>query len=221
MRKKVLLAALSALALTACVDDETIEMNPGNAVAFRPSTENSTRATVTTSNTIQDFKVWGYYKKNDNTDYTSFMEEQVVNKAGNEWVYSPVRFWPTSGEVDFYSVSPASVETNITKDAQQIVDYTVNTDPSKQIDLLYAVNMECTKSSNGVPVNFRHALSQVVFKAKTVNPNIEVQIESIKLNHIMGKGTFTFPTETTTAITQSNTYEDAAEDETFAEQPCS
>ena len=112
MRKKVLLAALSALALAACVNDETIEMNPGNAVGFRPSTENSTRATVTTSNTIQDFKVWGYYKKNDNADYTSFMEEQVVSKAGNEWVYSPVRFWPSWGEVDFYSVSPASVETN-------------------------------------------------------------------------------------------------------------
>lgn len=217
MRKKVLLAALSALALAACVNDETIEMNPGNAVAFRPSTENSTRATVTTSNTIQDFKVWGYYKKNDNADYTSFMEEQVVNKAGDEWVYSPVRFWPTTGSVDFYSVSPADVTTNITEEAQQIVDYTVDTDPAKQIDLLYAVNMGCDdrNSENGIPVNFRHALSQVVFKAKTINPNIEVQIESITLNYIMGKGTFTFPTETTTAITQSNTYEDAAEDETF------
>lgn len=217
MRKKVLLAALSALALTACVDDETIEMNPGNAVAFRPSTENSTRATVTTSNTIQDFKVWGYYKKNNNSAYTSFMEGQVVSKAGDEWVYSPVRFWPTGGEVDFYSVSPTSVATNITKETQQITDYTVNTDPAKQIDLLYAVNMGCDdrNSKNGIPVNFRHALSQVVFKAKTINPNIEVQIESITLNDIMGKGTFTFPTETTKAITQSNTYEDAAEDETF------
>lgn len=216
MRKKVLLAALSALALAACVNDETIEMNPGNAVAFRPSTENSTRATVTTSNTIQDFKVWGYYKKNDNADYTSFMEEQVVNKAGDEWVYSPVRFWPTTGEVDFYSVSPADVTTNITKDAQQILDYTVNTDPSKQIDLLYAANMECTNSnsSKGVPVNFRHALSQVVFKAKTINPNIQVDIESISL-WVMGKGTFTFPKKTTTAINKSNTYEDAAEEERF------
>lgn len=218
MRKKVLLAALSALALAACVDDETIEMNPGNAVGFRPSTENSTRATVTTSNTIQDFKVWGYYRKNDNADYTSFMEEQVVSKAGNEWVYSPVRFWPTWGEVDFYSVSPASVETDITKDAQKIVDYTVDTDPSKQIDLLYAANMECTNSnsSKGVPVNFRHALSQVVFKAKTINPSIQVDIESISL-WVMGKGTFTFPTKTTTAINKSNTYEDAAEEERFGE----
>lgn len=217
MRKKVLLAALSALALAACVNDETIEMNPGNAVAFRPSTENSTRATVTTSNTIQDFKVWGYYKKNDNTDYTSFMEGQEVNKAGDEWVYSPVRFWPTSGEVDFYSVSPASVETDITKDAQQIVDYTVNTDPSKQIDLLYAVNMGCDDnySKDGVPVNFRHALSQVVFKAKTANPSIEVEIESITLKSVMSKGTFTFPTETTTAIGSFDTYEEAVEDGTF------
>lgn len=218
MRKKVLLAALSALALAACVNDETIEMNPGNAVGFRPSTENSTRATVTTSNTIQDFKVWGYYRKSDNAGYTSFMEEQVVSKAGNEWVYSPVRFWPTSGEVDFYSVSPADVTTNITKDAQQIVNYTVNTDPSKQIDLLYAVNMGCTdntNSGNGVPVNFRHALSQVVFKAKTANPSIEVEIESITLKSVMSKGTFTFPTETTTAIGSFDTYEEAVEDGTF------
>ena len=217
MKKKVLLAALSALALAACVNDETIEMNPGNAVGFRPSTENSTRATVTTSNTIQDFKVWGYYRKSDNSEYTSFMEGQVVSKAGDEWVYSPVRFWPTSGEVDFYSVSPADVTTSITEEAQ-IVDYTVNTDPALQIDLLYAANMECTNrnSSEGVPVNFRHALSQVVFKAKTINPSIQVDIESISL-WVMGKGTFTFPTKTTTAINKSNTYEDAAKEERFGE----
>ena len=218
MKKKVLLAALSALALAACVNDETIEMNPGNAVGFRASTENSTRAAVTTSNTLQDFKVWGYYKQNDNSDYTTFMEGQVVNKAGNEWVYSPVRFWPTLGEVDFYSVSPASVETDITKDAQQIVDYTVAMNPSEQIDLLYAVNMGCddrNPGSDGVAVNFRHALSQVVFKAKTVNPSIEVEIESVTLNYIVGKGTFTFPKETTTALGTLNTYEDAMEDETF------
>lgn len=217
MKKKVLFAALSALALAACVNDETIEMNPGNAVGFRASTENSTRAAVTTSSTLQDFKVWGYY--NYNSEYTSFMEGQEVSKAGNEWVYSPVRFWPTWGEVDFYSVSPADVTTNITKDAQQILDYTVNTDPSKQIDLLYAVNMGCDdrNSKNGIPVNFRHALSQVVFKAKTINPSIEVEIESIKLNDIMGTGTFTFPTETTTAIGYPNTYEEAVEDGTFGQ----
>ena len=218
MRKKVLLAALSALALAACVNDETIEMNPGNAVGFRASTENSTRAAVTTSNTLQDFKVWGYYKENDNSEYTSFMEGQVVSKAGNEWVYSPIRFWPSWGEVDFYSVSPTDVTTNITKDAQQIVDYTVDPDPSKQIDLLYAVNMGCddiNPGSDGVAVNFRHALSQVVFKAKTVNPSIEVEIESITLNNIVGKGTFTFPKETTTALGTLNTYEEAMEDETF------
>lgn len=217
MKKKVLFAALSALALAACVNDETIEMNPGNALVFRASTENSTRATVTTSNTIQDFKVWGYYKKNSSSDYTSFMEGQEVNKAGEEWVYSPVRFWPTTGSVDFYSVSPADVTTSITEEAQQITDYTVNTDPAKQIDLLYAVNMGCDdrNSKNGIPVNFRHALSQVVFKAKTINPSIEVEIESVTLNYIMGKGTFTFPKETTTALGTLNTYEDAMEDETF------
>ncbi len=219
MRKKVLLAALSALSLTACVNDETIEMNPGNAVAFRPSTENSTRANVTTSNTIQDFKVWGYYKASNSQpddDYITFMDGQEVERSGSEWVYSPVRFWPSSGPVDFYSVSPADVTANITKEAKQIVDYTVETDPAQQTDLLYAVNMRCLRSGkdDGVPVNFRHALSQVVFKAKSTNKSIEVEIGSIKVS-AMGKGTFTFPNETTTAINLSNT--DTEDDETFGQ----
>lgn len=219
MRKKVLLAALSALALTACVDDETIEMNPGNPISFRPSTENSTRGTVTNSNTIQDFKVWGYYKASNSQpddDYITFMDGQEVKKESGNWVYSPVRFWPSSGPVDFYSVSPADVTANITKETKQIVDYTVETDPAKQTDLLYAVNMRCLRSSNddGVPVNFRHALSQVVFKAKSTNTSIGVEIWGIKVS-AMGKGTFTFPTKTTTAINLSNT--DTENDETFGQ----
>ena len=58
MKKKFLFVALSALALTACVNDETIEVNPGDAVAFRATSGNATKSQITTTLNISDFKVW-------------------------------------------------------------------------------------------------------------------------------------------------------------------
>ena len=81
MRKKVLLAALSALALAACVNDETIEMNPGNALVFRASTENSTRSTIATSNSLNGFNVWAYHQNGADPNVTTeYMVEQEVTK---------------------------------------------------------------------------------------------------------------------------------------------
>lgn len=203
MKKKVLFAALSALALTACVDDETIEMNPGNALVFRASTENSTRSTIATSNSLNGFNVWAYHQNGADPNVTTeYMVEQEVTKNDNgQWTYNPTRFWPESGTIDFYSVSPTDVTTSITEDAQKIEDYTVNADISQQADLLYAVNKGCSKETNGetgVQLNFRHALSQIVFKAKNTNTALEVDIQSVKVTNVISKGTFTYPTLTTT-----------------------
>lgn len=201
MKKKFLFVALSALALTACVNDETIEVNPGDALTFRATSGNATKSQITTTSTISDFKVWGYYQNEaEKQSNVPFMEAQQVNKNGDVWTYSPTRFWPESGTIDFYSVSPASVNASISGSSRKIENYTVNTDVSKQIDLLYAVNKDCSKAENGhsgVQVNFRHALSQIVFKAKSSNEAIVVDIKGVTLVNAKTTGTFTYPTKTT------------------------
>ncbi len=201
MKKKFLFVALSALALTTCVNDETIEVNPGDAVAFRATSGNATKSQITTTSTIKDFKVWGYYQNEaEKQSDVPFMEAQQVNKNGDVWTYSPTRFWPESGTIDFYSVSPSSVNASISGSSRKIENYTVNTDVSKQIDLLYAVNKDCSKAENGhsgVQVNFRHALSQIVFKAKSSNEAIVVDIKGVTLVNAKTTGTFTYPTKTT------------------------
>ena len=202
MKKKFLFVALSALALTACVNDETIEVNPGDAVAFRATSGNATKSQITTTLNISDFKVWGYHQSAAEPSVTTpFMEDQLVQRISGVWTYSPTRFWPESGTIDFYSVSPYKTPgISIMKTEQIIKDYTVNTNISLQKDLLYAVNMGCSKAANGqtgVEVNFRHALSQIVFQAKNTNSNIKVDIEGVKVVNVVSKGTFTYPKKTT------------------------
>lgn len=204
MKKKFLFVALSALALTACVNDETIEVNPGDALTFRATSGNATKSQITSTSTIKDFKVWGYYQNEaEKQSNVPFMEAQEVVKNGDVWTYSPTRFWPESGTIDFYSVSPASVNASISGSSQKIENYTVSTNVDEQIDLLYAVNKDCSKADNGqsgVQVNFRHALSQIVFKAKNTNANIEVDIKGVTIVNVIENGSFTFPTETTSPL---------------------
>ena len=196
MKSKYFAVALSAVALVACNNEDVLEVNQGRGISFQVATEASTRATATTTESIknQGFKVWGF------TDNKTLMEE-VVTYSNNEWTYGGTIFWPATA-VDFYSVSPSDVTgVEITTEGQKITNFTVNDDQSKQIDLLYAVNKGETKAAHkdkAVSINFRHALSQIVFKAKNTNENLKVTIKGVKIANIKKAGDFTYPTQATT-----------------------
>lgn len=204
MKSKYLAVALSAVALTACNNEDVLEVNQGRGISFQVATEASTRATATTTNTIDNFKVWGF------TDGKTLMNGIKVSKSGSEWTYDGTIFWPAT-DVDFYSVSPAENcggTVNITKDKQEITNFTVNADQSKQVDLLYAVNKGEKKAdheASAVSINFRHALSQIVFKAKNTNENLKVIVKGVKIANIKKAGDFTYPDAATTAHNNSTT----------------
>ena len=46
-------------------------------------------------------------------------------------------------------------------------------------------------------LNFRHALSQIVFQAKNTNANLYVEIAGVSVANVGGKNTFTFPSANT------------------------
>ena len=204
MKSKYLAVALSDVALTACNNEDLLEVNQGRGISFQVATEASTRATATTTSTIDNFKVWGF------TDGKTLMNGIEVSKSGSEWTYDGTIFWPAT-DVDFYSVSPAENcggTVNISKDAQTITNFTVNTDQSQQVDLLYAVNKDEKKAdheASPVSINFRHALSQIVFKAKNTNENLKVIVKGVKIANIKKAGDFTYPDAATTAHNNSTT----------------
>ncbi len=193
--KYLLVTALSAAALTACNNDEVLEVNQGRGISFQVATEAATRAAATTTNTINKFKVWGF------TDNKTLMDGVEVTKSSGTWSYDNIIFWPASS-VDFYSVSPSTVTgVSITNEAQKITGFTVAEKQDEQIDLLYAVNKGEEKEKHEtepVSINFRHALSQIVFKAKNTNENLKVIVKGVKIANIKKAGDFTYPSQSTT-----------------------
>ena len=212
MKSKYLAVALSAVALVACNNEDVLEVNQGRGISFQVATEASTRAQATTTSNIGEFMVWGFTQENP---AQTLMEELSVSKpeSGSEWTYDGTIFWPAA-PVDFYSISPEPVSgkvsegtVNIESDEQKIEGFTVNKDQNKQVDLLYAVNMGETKANHEaspVSINFRHALSQIVFKAKNTNKNLKVIIKSVKIANIKKVGDFTYPQETTKGPVDDN-----------------
>ena len=219
MKSKYLVVALSAVALTACNNDEVLEVNQGRGISFQVATEASTRATATTTNSIDEFMVWGFTQEEP---AKTLMEDLSVSKTGSEWTYTGTIFWPAA-PVNFYSISPKPVNdrvsegtVSITSDEQKITGFTVNTDQSQQVDLLYAVNKDEQKEkheTDPVSINFRHALSQIVFKAKNTNENLKVIVKGVKIANIKKAGDFTYPTSSTTMqnTSESGTIEAATQ----------
>lgn len=90
MQTKSILMALSAMALvTACTNDETIEMNQGEGISLSAVAGKATRAgsEATTTNSIKDFHVYAF------TQGLEYMNHDVT-KTDNTWTYGNTKFWP-------------------------------------------------------------------------------------------------------------------------------
>lgn len=197
MQTKSILMALSAMALvTACTNDETIEMNRGEGISLSAVAGKATRAgsEATTTNSIDNFHVYAF------TQGLEYMNHDVTRIDDNTWTYGDTKFWPES-TVDFYSYSPMDMRrgtVNITAEGEKKIEkYLVAGDE----DFLYALNLGEKKADHEarkpVNINFRHALSQIVFKIKNTNPNLTVFVDGIRVEGVENTGDFTWPTKGT------------------------
>ena len=221
MKSKYLAVALSAVALVACNNEEVLEVNQGRGISFQVATEASTRATATTTTSIDNFKVWGFTESNE-------ILMPGIDVTGNNtdgWTYGDAIFWPNAGTVDFYAMTPTECGGTVSvapgTGKQTITNFKVNTDVTKQVDLLYALNTDEKKEDHKegatpVKLNFRHALSQIVFKAKNINEHLSVDIKGVRVAKVFTGGNFAFPTlETTTQLTTTPGNTDTETDESW------
>ena len=105
MQAKSILMVLSAMALvTACANDETIEINYGESISLSAVAGKTTRtgSEATTTNSIRNFHVLAF------TQGATYMDCDV-RKQGNVWSYGDTKFWPET-DVDFYSYSPMNTQ---------------------------------------------------------------------------------------------------------------
>lgn len=218
---KILAVAAVATVFASCSNEEelaNVGKSESNAIRFAGvSGLSDTRTTPigTLNLTSTNFDVMAFMSS-DNALFMGGKHVSGVSDHGVKIVYKTsawdyddpdkVAYWPTAGDVDFYAVSPAITDDlvhqgfayDMTSTAKTISYSTVDeyNSTGTNHDVMYAVTKGRNKGNNGtmpVQMNFKHILSQVVFKAKTTSSILEVDVKSVKINNFVHSGTFTLP----------------------------
>ena len=192
MKKFLFFAAFAAAMFTGCSNDNEIESADASVlgeIGFRAYTsKGETKAGATTAANFGNFKVFGIWQ--NGSDFVAYINGQIVERQwpATTWDYAPHRFWPISGDVNFYAYSPAtSAFANFTADLTNGTDhklsYTVPTVFNQQEDLLVSKN-EAATSALAVNMPFDHALSQFVFEARGLYGELDYTVHKIELINI-------------------------------------
>lgn len=194
MKKNFFLAAVVLAAMSSCSKDEVVEVNNGNAIAFRASLDRAiSRGSETDLNNLQAFKVTAI--GNDKNYFTNL----VVNSSdgGHTWQTASTYYWPSFG-LSFFAYAPQDIGSgavSVDNSAKKITGFSPSQTVSEQKDLVIAYNKgdRLKNEKPGVALNFKHALSQIEVKAKCMNSNIKVEVLGVKVMNVAGTADFIFP----------------------------
>ncbi len=189
MKTSLTLAIISAgLALIAssCHNDHDEIQLSKDAIGFTANVPQSSRTNSSTLDRLDDFTAHVF---------TNGKEYMVANvkRQGTAWTYEPVKYWPSSGQINVFAYSPTDISTTQGSGLKR-GDLTGYEDVGN-VDMLYAVSINASKPDDSVvKLNFRHALSQVVITAKAEDPDdYKVVLHEVALCNIYAMGTFNFP----------------------------
>ena len=206
--KKFLFGMAGLLLIAAsCSKNEVVEVNQdGNEIQFSVVANNATKAADIYCNNNKPSEFTVFAESSDGKTYING-DKIVSSDGGNTWVnQSGTRFWPNGLSVDFYAVVNGDIKWNVTAAEgtapASIENFTVPTTVTDQKDLLYSVKKGLAKGAteadtNPVELNFRHALSQIVFQAKNTNPNLYVEVSGVSIVNVGNTNTFAFPNANT------------------------
>lgn len=232
------LIACAALTMTGCSNDEINapqQSQGNNAIEFSTylgRNAQGSRGTETNDASIKSenagFGVLAYYTKQDDFNITNhtpnFMWNQQVTYKGTNWVYTPVKYWPTKvdDKVSFFAYAPYVAGGNANGIVLSVnsatgaptATITLPDNPSQTIDFVAAVQMNKThdngkNANNDVKFTLKHEMTRVDIKAKldeevyagTGNKvKTFVVIKDVKINdastdgEFYNSGVYTFPT---------------------------
>ena len=175
------IAAMAALTLVSCSSDDLDSLSDNSskneAISFdgylgrSAVAVNGTRGSeVKISNLQTDgFGVFGKYTSAKSQTSDLFINQQVTYDKSTDpakWTYSPLKFWPSDGHIDFLAYAPYDKNTTLTGDFK-IENFTVDEDIAKQKDLLWTNDMnhqitaDLTSAKEKVKFQFHHALSRL------------------------------------------------------------
>lgn len=124
---------------------------------------------VETANTLQTNGFGVFSKYSGKASFPDF-DNQKVTYSNSKWTYSPLKFWPTDGKINFYAYAPYK-EGQTLKENTTTFDFTVADKAADQKDLLWAnatgqIAENSASTKEKVKINFYHALSRLGYTVK-------------------------------------------------------
>lgn len=177
------IAAMAALTLVSCSSDDLDSFSDNSskneAISFdgylgrSAVAVNGSRGSVETANTLKTngFGVFGRYNAGaGQTSDPDFFKNQKVTYCNKKWTYSPLKYWPTNGQIDFLAYAPYDSEQKLIENSK--LAFEVKPTATEQKDLLWAnatgkitENFEGTTKEK-VKFQFHHALSRLGYTVK-------------------------------------------------------
>ena len=169
------IAAMAALTLVSCSSDDLNSLSDNSskneAISFdgylgrSAVAVNGTRGSVETKETLKTngFGVFSTYTGGGQSSFSNFVNQKVTC-PGTKWTYSPLKFWPTQGKINFFAYAPYVENKTLTNTS---FEFTVDADVAKQTDLLWANAKDQAKTDKEpVKFTFNHALSRLGYTVK-------------------------------------------------------
>lgn len=202
--------ACAALTMTSCSNDEiggnnTKQGDPIEFGVYLGRDAQGSRGTIITTENLTKFGVSAYYLTSVTPD---FMYNQAVNKSGDAWTYSPVKYWPTMEKyaITFYAYAPhtedangfitlldnnqkgvpainVSLPTGDNADLKQMVDFVTDEE-------YHQMKTNGNNTSDKITFTFNHKMTRIGLKANVSKDvyntdaanKTKVVIRSIELN---------------------------------------
>lgn len=199
MKRFLFLGIAATAMLASCTNDETVEMNPQNAIGFETFVDKSTRATDVTIDKLYAFEVYGWRTKNSNTEQIFDAQEVEVEENSNgEYIctYSPLQYWVEGYNYTFEAVAPKSGNKGVTFNGAN-GSSTITFVSDAETDLIYASNsrdLTSTSPTNtAVNLTFNHLLSRVKFtftNGADANSAATITVSDVKITNAGNTATY-------------------------------
>lgn len=194
------LAALAALGLTSCAEEDELTGAATNhenaAINFRPAMAGQTRATEVNNSNLSEIYATAFMGD-------SLYFNDVEFSKDNDGYFNSLKkyLWPgDTTKLTFYSYSPSldAIGADITVNGKDLTleSYVTPEQISDMVDFITA-KATGTKDDNeatGVPLTFSHRLAQVEVRAKSDNQELVYEVAGVRIGRAETTGTFDFAT---------------------------
>lgn len=220
MKRFLFLGIAATAMLASCTNDETVEMNPQNAIGFETFVDKSTRAAVDVTKTnLTAFEVYGWRTKETTTE--QIFNAQAVTANNGTCTYSPLQYWVGGYNYTFEAIAPQSGNNGVTFNAAKGAS-TITFVSDSETDLIYATGSEnltsttnLTETPEAVGLVFNHLLSRVKFSFVNgfpANSDVKLTVTNVKIDNAGKKAIYTPSNETWAAATESGVVNFASDD---------